>query len=297
MQLEDIRALVREDLRSLDQTIRDRLASDVVLVNQVANYIIAGGGKVFCIDGRSASGRNALRRRGEPIPADSVLYALDAASGKVVWQTGPDAFGTWLGYSARHDVVLQAGSALRDRAGDEARRGIVVYRAAARENPRTATNASTASAVGPNHSSLVGHSIEVPDTRAWRLEQLQDAHPVVPALLRWRKAERIATTYGYRWLERLLDFVSIVVLARILARPGSRALPGSVGEAISTLRDDVDDLERVDGLPFYLLSELLYFAAGLVILLWVDVQVTLLVLLPLLRLLAAGRRLPFFSPR
>jgi octaprenyl-diphosphate synthase len=45
MQLEDIRALVREDLRSLDQTIRDRLASDVVLVNQVANYIIAGGGK------------------------------------------------------------------------------------------------------------------------------------------------------------------------------------------------------------------------------------------------------------
>jgi len=45
MQLDDIRLLVREDLRLLDQTIRDRLASDVVLVNQVANYIIAGGGK------------------------------------------------------------------------------------------------------------------------------------------------------------------------------------------------------------------------------------------------------------
>ena len=44
-------------------------------------------------------------------------------------------------------------------------------------------------------------SIDVPDTRAWRLERLQDAHPVVPALLRWRKAERIATTYGYRWLD------------------------------------------------------------------------------------------------
>ena len=43
--------------------------------------------------------------------------------------------------------------------------------------------------------------IEVPDTRAWRLQQLRDAHPVVEALLAWRKAERIATTYGYAWLD------------------------------------------------------------------------------------------------
>lgn len=43
--------------------------------------------------------------------------------------------------------------------------------------------------------------IEVPDTRAWRLEQLRDAHPVVEALLTWRKAERVATTYGYGWLD------------------------------------------------------------------------------------------------
>lgn len=43
--------------------------------------------------------------------------------------------------------------------------------------------------------------IEVDDTRAWRLEQLRDAHPVVDALLTWRKAERVATTFGYRWLD------------------------------------------------------------------------------------------------
>jgi len=72
------------------------------------------------------------------------------------------------------------------------------------------------------------------------------------------------------------------LLARILARPGSRALPGSVGEAISTLRDDVDDLEGVDGLPLDLLTELVFFAGGLAILLWVDVQVTLLVFIPTL---------------
>ena len=44
-------------------------------------------------------------------------------------------------------------------------------------------------------------AVDVPDTRAWRLEQHRDAHPVVEALLHWRKAERIATTYGYRWLD------------------------------------------------------------------------------------------------
>ncbi len=43
--------------------------------------------------------------------------------------------------------------------------------------------------------------IEVEDTRAWRLRTLVDAHPVVPALLAWRKAERLATTTGYDWLD------------------------------------------------------------------------------------------------
>ncbi len=45
MQLEEIRALVTEDLKSVDQTIVDRLASDVVLVNQISRYIVGGGGK------------------------------------------------------------------------------------------------------------------------------------------------------------------------------------------------------------------------------------------------------------
>ena len=45
MNLDEIRALMRDDLESVDATIRHRLASDVLLVNQVAEYIIAGGGK------------------------------------------------------------------------------------------------------------------------------------------------------------------------------------------------------------------------------------------------------------
>jgi len=44
--------------------------------------------------------------------------------------------------------------------------------------------------------------IDVPDTRSWRLEPFRGTHPLVEALVSWRKAERIATTYGYGWLER-----------------------------------------------------------------------------------------------
>ncbi|MEM8706633.1 MAG: DNA polymerase [Actinomycetota bacterium] len=44
-----------------------------------------------------------------------------------------------------------------------------------------------------------GH--DLPDTRAWRLEQLRDTDPLIDALLTWRKDERIATTYGWNWLD------------------------------------------------------------------------------------------------
>jgi DNA polymerase-1 len=43
---------------------------------------------------------------------------------------------------------------------------------------------------------------DVPDTRSWRLEPFRGAHPALDALLTWRRSERIATTYGYGWLDR-----------------------------------------------------------------------------------------------
>ena len=45
MKFESIKALVREDLQLVDAVIRQRLSSDVLLVNQVAEYIVGGGGK------------------------------------------------------------------------------------------------------------------------------------------------------------------------------------------------------------------------------------------------------------
>jgi DNA polymerase family A len=51
---------------------------------------------------------------------------------------------------------------------------------------------------------LAGVGIDLPDTRAWRLRALAGTHPLVDALLTWRKAERVATTYGYAWLDEHL---------------------------------------------------------------------------------------------
>ncbi|MEQ8495199.1 MAG: octaprenyl diphosphate synthase [Gammaproteobacteria bacterium] len=43
--IDQLRALVREDVAAVDRLIRARLYSDVVLINQLGHYIIAGGGK------------------------------------------------------------------------------------------------------------------------------------------------------------------------------------------------------------------------------------------------------------
>lgn len=48
---------------------------------------------------------------------------------------------------------------------------------------------------------LLASGIDVPNTRKWTLEAFREVHPVVPALLAWRARERIATTYGWRWLD------------------------------------------------------------------------------------------------
>ncbi len=53
-------------------------------------------------------------------------------------------------------------------------------------------------------SLLRGIGVELPDTRAWRLEAIRGSHPLVDALLEWRKAERISTTFGYSWLDEHL---------------------------------------------------------------------------------------------
>lgn len=94
------------------------------------NAIAAGGGKVFCFDGLTDLRGPALAARGLKPAMPPTLYALDARTGRIVWQARENAAGTWLGYSAARDVLLHAGSKNRDRAADESGSGMAAYRGA-----------------------------------------------------------------------------------------------------------------------------------------------------------------------
>jgi outer membrane protein assembly factor BamB len=79
------------------------------------NTIVTAAGQLFLIDGLSDQASAALERRGRQ-PRHPTILALDAASGQVRWQNNEGVFGTWLGYSKDHDVLVQAGrrGGLRD---------------------------------------------------------------------------------------------------------------------------------------------------------------------------------------
>ncbi|MHC4229554.1 MAG: outer membrane protein assembly factor BamB family protein, partial [Planctomycetota bacterium] len=92
------------------------------------NAIAMAANKVFCIDGISAAKLAYYKRRGLDFGQERTLYALDAQTGEPLWKINEGIFGTWLGYSVEHDILLQAGSRSGDRAKDEADKGMVVYR-------------------------------------------------------------------------------------------------------------------------------------------------------------------------
>jgi DNA polymerase-1 len=83
--------------------------------------------------------------------------------------------------------------------------------------------------------------LDLPDTRAWRLEKIRETEPLVDALLTWRKAERIATTYGTDWLaehvagQRLRGewTSSDGAAGRMTASAGLHNLPAAMRSAIA----------------------------------------------------------------
>jgi len=114
--------------------VMDRYSGRVIWSRQAKynfrhNTIAIAAGKIFCIDGISEKKLNYLKRRGFQITDKPTLYALDVLTGEVIWSKTKDVFGTWLGYSTEHDVLVQAGSLGRDRAFDEIGRRMIAYQA------------------------------------------------------------------------------------------------------------------------------------------------------------------------
>ena len=91
------------------------------------NGIVAGSDRIYCLDRLPKSAEDRLRRRGLLGEQTYRLLALDARSGKPIWEQENDIFGTWLSYSATHDILLQAGALANDRLNDEVGQGMTAY--------------------------------------------------------------------------------------------------------------------------------------------------------------------------
>ena len=85
MQLNEIRALVASDLTAVDAEIRRQLGSDVTLVNQVGDYIVAGGGKrlrplLVVLASKAAGSRDSAHVQAAALIAWSKRTPLAASS-------------------------------------------------------------------------------------------------------------------------------------------------------------------------------------------------------------------------
>jgi WD40 repeat protein len=83
------------------------------------NAVCLGGGRLYCIDRLSMEELARLKRRGLEPTEPARLLALDLKTGGEVWSTETGVFGTWLGYSEKHDVLVEAGRKTRDSLLDE----------------------------------------------------------------------------------------------------------------------------------------------------------------------------------
>jgi outer membrane protein assembly factor BamB len=92
------------------------------------NATAVGGGRLFTIDRLSGDQLARLKLKDADAPAPRLL-AFDLKTGEPLWSAEADVFGTWLSYSAKHDVLVESGRVNRDSLFDEPR-GMRAYRGA-----------------------------------------------------------------------------------------------------------------------------------------------------------------------
>ncbi|WP_298861746.1 malectin domain-containing carbohydrate-binding protein, partial [uncultured Gimesia sp.] len=91
------------------------------------NGIVAGKNRIYCLDKLPASAEKKLSRRGLADPKKYRILCIDALTGKELWSTNQNIFGSWLGYSKSHDLLLQAGARAKDRLSDEIGQGMLAF--------------------------------------------------------------------------------------------------------------------------------------------------------------------------
>jgi outer membrane protein assembly factor BamB len=91
------------------------------------NGIVAGKGRVYCLDKLPKPVEEQLKRRGRDTPESYRIVAVDVLTGNRIWENSDAVFGSWLGYSTEHDLLLQAGASASDRLKSEVGAGMAVH--------------------------------------------------------------------------------------------------------------------------------------------------------------------------
>ncbi len=93
------------------------------------NGIVAGNDRIYCLDKLPGSAEKKLSRRGMADPTQYRIVCFNVHTGNELWSTNESIFGSWLGYSEKHDLLLQAGARAKDRLSDEIGQGMIAYQA------------------------------------------------------------------------------------------------------------------------------------------------------------------------
>lgn len=175
------------------------------------NGVVAGNGLVYALDRNPKPVEDFLRRRGQSAPETYRIVAFDAKTGRTAWELPGEVFGTWLGFSETHDLLLQAGAASSDRLSSEIGQGMAVYQG---QTGKLVWKKADLKYSGPcvlhNDEIITNANSNALSAGAFRLtdgSQKMVPHPLTGALQPWK----ITRTYGCNSIiasENLLTFRS-----------------------------------------------------------------------------------------
>lgn len=92
------------------------------------NAICLGAGKLFTVDRLPEVYEKKLRRRGRSSRDSTRVLAAGLSDGVVAWKEKAPFYGTFVSYSAEHDILLQSSRASRDMLPDEKGNYLIAHR-------------------------------------------------------------------------------------------------------------------------------------------------------------------------
>ena len=92
------------------------------------NAICLGSGKLFTVDRLPETYEKKLRRRGRSSRDSTRVLAAGLSDGVIAWKQKAPFYGTFVSYSAEHDILVQSSRASRDMLPDEKGNYLIAHR-------------------------------------------------------------------------------------------------------------------------------------------------------------------------